>query len=480
MPKPKPSKRSSGGKQQAGGSSQATPSNRRVATRSQAPGGRSQATPSNRRLATQSQAPVTPRSQQLRSGNRRKGTPMSLTNKKRRLQLHAADSSPEGASEDSSAHQIELAGASAAVPDSSGSGAAVAMAEDSDDDEELRAFELRRREINAGKKRKADGAEAEATDAAAECARRAAGLCQAVKYEHSHDDVASSQLGPCCHGSHHAFSDFHQPLHNRSQEAQQSRRDSRQSPQVQQLRQRSSVPSTRRRRSRRHGNQHAVVAGLAPQQDGGRGRGSSSSTRQIRAISPCSHSNRMHCRRRRQMCSQRHRLSQRSGTAGQQSSPTWRTASATQATLPRFTARTSCATNTSRWSSSAQPQAASTLVSHARRIACIPGRCSAAITSTCHMQTQHCLHLGDQWQRQNGRHERDSGMIANRAPLCLCHGNPVMNTRSHYRQHMLPACSGLPWRDCTRDWPCHQCSGIRPHWLSCGCGCRHDLEHRCC
>ena len=157
VPKPKPTKRSSSGKQQANGSSQATPG--------------------NRRLATQSQAPVTPRSQRLRSGNRRKGTPMSLTHKKRRLQLHAADSSPEGASEDSSAHRIELAGGSAAVPDSSGSGAAMAMAEDSDDDEELRAFDLRRREINAGKKRKADGAEAEATDAAAECARRAAGLC---------------------------------------------------------------------------------------------------------------------------------------------------------------------------------------------------------------------------------------------------------------------------------------------------------------
>ena len=102
---------------------------------------------------------------------------MSLTNKKRRLQLHGADSSPGAASEDSSAHQIELAGASAAGPDSGGSGAAAPMAEDSDYDEELRAFDSRRREINAGKKRKADEDKAEATGAAAECARRAAGLC---------------------------------------------------------------------------------------------------------------------------------------------------------------------------------------------------------------------------------------------------------------------------------------------------------------
>jgi hypothetical protein len=156
VPKPKPTKRRSSGKQQAGGSSQVTPR--------------------NTRLATRSQVPVTPRSQQLRSGNRRKGTPMSLTNKKRRLQLHGADSSPGAASEDSSAHQIELAGASAAGPDSGGSGAAAPMAEDSDYDEELHAFDSRRREINAGKKRKADEDKAEATGAAAECARRAAGL----------------------------------------------------------------------------------------------------------------------------------------------------------------------------------------------------------------------------------------------------------------------------------------------------------------
>ena len=109
----------------------------------------------------------------------------------------------------------------------------------------------------------------------------------------------------------------------------------------------------------------------------------------------------------------------------------------------------------------------------------IPGRCSAANTSTCHMQTQHRLHLGDQWQRQNGRHERDPGMISNHAPLCLCHGNPVMSARSYPCQHMLPACTGLSRRNCTGDRPCHQRSGIRPHWLSCGCGCRHDLEHRC-
>lgn len=146
-------------------------------------------------------------------------------------------------------------------------------------------------------------------------------------------------------------------LHNRSQEAQQSHQGSHLSPQVQQLRQRSSLLSTRRRLSRRRGNQSAVAAGLARQQDGG---GSGSSSRQLRGISMRSHSNHMR-RCHRQFCSQQQRLSQRSDTAGQQSSPTWKTALAVQATLPRSTAKTSCATNTSRWTSRAQSRAGSTL-----------------------------------------------------------------------------------------------------------------------
>lgn len=147
------------------------------------------------------------------------------------------------------------------------------------------------------------------------------------------------------------------------QAAQPSRQGNRPTRRAQPSRQQS--PLLRRqgamRPSRHRGGSPAVVDPArqqpnSPSSDaGGRQRLPARSQRSYTIRCPSHRASTAGCRNRsrsrspQRQCS---RLRQRSATAGQWCSPTCRMASATPARLPRSTARTSCATSTSRWTSS--------------------------------------------------------------------------------------------------------------------------------